>query len=129
MLTNEEISCKIRDHLTQQKAQSLREAHHEGECAYRGMAGRMCAVGCLLADEDYSVEMEGCGISRCESDPRWVVISKALVAQYGSHINFHMLHKWQRYHDGREYEDWCGSDDGISPAEFHKYLETEGYLA
>lgn len=30
----------------------------DGKCAYRGVEGRMCAVGCLLPDEDYHKSME-----------------------------------------------------------------------
>lgn len=126
MLTNKEISKKICDHLTAQKAQSLRDAFHEGECAYRGEGGKMCAVGVLLADEDYSPDMEGCGIGMCQSDPRWVRLHRALTARYGSHIDFGMLAEWQRYHDGKAYEDWCYSNDGVSPFEFHKHLEARG---
>lgn len=126
MLTNEEISKKIRDHLTQQRAQSLRGNAYDGECAYRGEEGRMCAVGVLLADEDYSPDMEGCGISECGADPRWVAISKALAARYGTHIDFFMLAEWQRYHDGSMYEDRCQNDDGLSPEEFHERLKAGG---
>lgn len=30
-----------------------------GGCAYRGKDGLMCAVGCLISDEHYSVRIEG----------------------------------------------------------------------
>lgn len=130
MLTNEEISKKIRDHLTQQKAQSLRYGGGlTTECAYRGIDGKMCAVGVLLADEDYNPVMESCGIGRCDSDPRWVLLRDALTARYGTHIDFCMLAEWQRYHDGSMYESWCDGSDHeyvVSPEQFHDRLKDGG---
>lgn len=34
-----------------------------GMCAYRGDEGRKCAIGHSIADEEYTEEMEGKGIS------------------------------------------------------------------
>ncbi len=33
-----------------------------GTCRYRGYNGRKCAIGHLISDEEYSIELEGAGI-------------------------------------------------------------------
>ena len=47
---------KVVAHLRQQGEQSLGP---DGACMYRGTEGRMCAVGCLIPDSEYSEGMEG----------------------------------------------------------------------
>ena len=48
------------DHLRKQGTKSL---HPEGGiCAYRGRDETMCAVGCLIADDEYDPVWEGRGI-------------------------------------------------------------------
>lgn len=53
-MTEQEIFDKVIKHLYTQKVQAIRD----GDCAYRGENGTMCAVGCLLTDEEYDEEME-----------------------------------------------------------------------
>jgi hypothetical protein len=50
------------DHLRKQGCQSL--VDHEGNCAYRGKGGAMCAVGVLIADDEYDPTWEGSGIDQ-----------------------------------------------------------------
>lgn len=38
--------------------QGRRSANEDGICAYRGEAGLMCAVGCIIPDELYSEDLE-----------------------------------------------------------------------
>jgi hypothetical protein len=48
------------DHLRKQGDKSL---HPDGGiCAYRGRNENMCAVGCLIADDEYDPSLEGRGI-------------------------------------------------------------------
>lgn len=48
------------NHLRQQGGRSRLE--HAAQCAYRGADGDMCAVGCLISDEEYCPTMEGSGV-------------------------------------------------------------------
>ena len=52
------------NHLRQQGGRSRLE--HEAQCAYRGTDGDMCAVGCLISDEEYCPTMERNGIQKLE---------------------------------------------------------------
>jgi hypothetical protein len=60
--TPEDIFNYVENHLRIQ-GQSLRNVPSDNdgapECAYRGVGGRSCAVGCLIADDEYNPEMEG----------------------------------------------------------------------
>lgn len=58
MLTNQEIFDKVSTHLFSQGVRSINGT----ECAYRGVSGTSCAVGCLIEDDEYSKDMEGYGI-------------------------------------------------------------------
>jgi hypothetical protein len=71
-------------------------------CRYRGDAGRKCALGLLIPDELYSVEMEGRGAVRLlEQFPE---IAKALGAESRQDAIF--LVSLQRVHDGFEQAYW-----------------------
>lgn len=55
-MTEREVFDKIKTHLLTQMSKSMLD---NGErCAYRGYNGRMCAIGCLIPDEDYKPIME-----------------------------------------------------------------------
>lgn len=56
MLTQQQIYDRVCEHLLKQGSQSVRL---HGGCAYRGTDNKMCAVGCLIAEEHYKSEMEG----------------------------------------------------------------------
>ena len=49
---------KIAQHLAKQRARSIKTFNGMLSCAYRGKNGTMCAVGCLIPDEMYTVGME-----------------------------------------------------------------------
>lgn len=55
MKSMQETFDKVVRHLLTQKEVSRRG---EGGCAYRGEDGLMCAVGCLIPDENYSDVLE-----------------------------------------------------------------------
>lgn len=52
----QQIFNKVSRHLLTQGETSVDE---DGECLYRGPGGLRCAVGCLIADEHYTEDMEG----------------------------------------------------------------------
>lgn len=55
--TEQEVFDQVVEHLLKQRAQS----RHATDCAYRGDGGLKCAAGCLIADDEYSEELEGLG--------------------------------------------------------------------
>ena len=56
MINRQEVFDKALTHLRKQGGIAVSS---EDECSYRGPAGSMCAVGCLILDEHYLPEMEG----------------------------------------------------------------------
>jgi len=56
MKTKQEIFNQVAAHLMTQKEPAKDSA---GDCAYRGLHGHQCAVGCLIEDEHYNSYFEG----------------------------------------------------------------------
>lgn len=120
-MTLTEISEKIRDHLTKQKALSKSDT---GFCAYRGEEGRTCAVGCLITDEFYNPAAENKCIGH---DKVWPLVEKSIGVKWNTNIEY-LLADWQKYHDGRNYQFWVEGVDSphnISPAEQHTKVMRE----
>lgn len=61
-MNTQEIFDKVVTHLLTQNEKSL---GYDGLCKYRGNNGLMCAVGCLITDKDYRLEIEGLSASHC----------------------------------------------------------------
>lgn len=59
MLTHQQIFDKVLTHLRRQGGPS--NGRGGVRCLYRGPHGRSCAVGCLIADDDYRVAFEAGG--------------------------------------------------------------------
>lgn len=57
LTTREEIFDYVEAHLKKQGYRSMLD-DHTGSCAYRGESDNMCAVGCLIADDEYEPTME-----------------------------------------------------------------------
>jgi len=55
-MTDQETFNRVYNHLKKQGKPAL---DLWGRCSYRTEEGLMCAVGCLISDEDYRVEFEG----------------------------------------------------------------------
>jgi hypothetical protein len=113
-MTLTEISEKIRDHLTQQKARSMIGSI----CGYRGDDGKMCAVGCLIKDEHYKMTLENLG-SRDEK------VHNAVEQSLGFPVTQEitkLLGDWQYYHDRTDYEFWASGSGTLSPAVYHDKL-------
>lgn len=64
MLTTQEVFDKVAHHLLKQKARSMISSSTGGSqlCAYRGGQGLCCAVGFLIPENLYDMNMEGNGI-------------------------------------------------------------------
>lgn len=120
---------KIEQHLIKQKA---RAATAGGSCRYRTEDGLMCAVGCLIADDDYNEEtMESKGVG---------VFADTHKGLLPTDISLRELEAWQAYHDSRfygyemssykpsvefDYRNWINGDEAHSPTKFKAYLATK----
>ena len=65
LATREEIFEHVAEHLKNQDARSM-QVKPDGsgvQCAYRGAGDRMCAVGCLIADDEYDPGMENLSVT------------------------------------------------------------------
>lgn len=59
----QEVFDRVAAHLLKQgKRASLNGTKYGTNCAYRGVDGTKCAIGCLISDEYYKEEFEGKGI-------------------------------------------------------------------
>jgi hypothetical protein len=53
--TEQEIFDQVANHMLTQMRKSQQS---DGSCAYRGLNGLKCAAGCLIADDEYTIEFE-----------------------------------------------------------------------
>lgn len=61
-LTSQKLVNIIVPHLLKQNARSVMKSNSK-VCLYRGLNGRMCAVGAVIKDEHYNEDLEGISIS------------------------------------------------------------------
>lgn len=54
--TQQQVFDQVAKHLLDQNKISIKEGH--GYCAYRGTNNLKCAAGCLIADNEYDLEMD-----------------------------------------------------------------------
>lgn len=90
-----QVSRYILHHLLEQNKQSKNTV--TGNCRYRSDDGCMCAVGALIKDEHYSINLEGDNINSI-SVRKAVSDSLGVEAKHGSPL-YSMLVDWQCYHD------------------------------
>ena len=98
--TAQEVFDQVAEHLLAQKQQSLDPDKYNDICVYRAPEGLKCAVGCLIADDEYLKEWEGKG---------WAIIGPNIALDLG--IDFDREHeslliKLQSVHDNYEPELW-----------------------
>lgn len=97
-ITQQGIFNKVVKHLIKQGRRAMIASN--GNCAYRGLGGTSCAVGCLINDKNYKPDLEGRLISYDPSGPSGVrkaverSIKRSLTEQEVS-----MLRDLQRLHD------------------------------
>lgn len=96
-MTNLEAFNKVELHLLAQNKRSVHPKGHQfvNSCAYRGADGTMCAVGCLIADNEYNTRME---------DANLTYIQKEFGCLTG--LDLAMLHDLQRLHDNQLPHEW-----------------------
>lgn len=85
----QEIFDTVTDHL---RSQGRRSVNEEGDCMYRGPDGLMCAVGCLLTDDEVEDINEG-----------WAVDQIILPERLKNHSE--LLYALQQAHDEIQEED------------------------
>lgn len=98
-MNKKEIFQIVSRHLLEQGEPSF---DNSGMCAYRGVDGKKCAVGCLIKDEFYSKGLEV--ISPSPNN----LVGKALIASGipDDVLIFSMLRHLQKIHDTFNPEDW-----------------------
>lgn len=105
--TTQQVFDQIVNHLRKQGKPSM-DKHGNG-CLYHGPNGLKCAAGCLIADDEYSPEMD----NNPADDTTWqYLIDTGVVPSHFSKLIIHMQH----LHDLKHHEDW--------ESEFEKAAQT-----
>lgn len=102
-MTAQEVFDKVVAHLRQQGKKS--KAATLDQCAYRGVGGLKCAVGCLIGDDEYSSHMEGTlthlyRLVAHEMSERYQALHQRLFGHYD------LLYQLQQIHDMYDVEQW-----------------------
>ena len=102
-MTRQEIFDKVVKHLLAQGAKSVtyRESGDQFRCLYRGPNGLMCAVGCLIPDEEYGEWMEDLPVRDLRNGASTGPITFSLVEDH-----LRLLQDLQYIHDNHEVENW-----------------------
>ena len=92
--TKQEVFDQVKAHLLAQKAKSKNSL---GTCNYRGEGGRMCAAGCLIADNEYTPYMDN------ESDGSWGgLVNEGVFPKEHREL----IQQLQDIHDGEPEDYW-----------------------
>ena len=90
-MTEQEIFNKVAVHLIKQNKRSvIYDDNGDDFCRYRSEDGAMCAVGCLISDEEYLPEMEGESVG--------AIINENVSLDHLRHNHF-LLEQLQLIHD------------------------------
>lgn len=93
--TKLEIIAFVREKLLTQNMQSVKYSGARAKCLYRGPNGLKCAVGHLIADDEYGAFMEACTINASCFDKFEI-----------SHDRRRLLTRLQDIHDSRDPGHW-----------------------
>ena len=98
-MNEQEAFDKVARHLLKQGKKAIIHEGTENEmCQYRTSEGLMCAVGCLILDEDYDVKIEGNAVAFVRDE----------VPCLGE-LPLHLLEILQSVHDDEQPTDWHSS--------------------
>lgn len=100
----QEIFNTVKTHLLQQNAKSekLNPETNTMYCLYRGPNNTKCAVGCLIKDEFYTLELEG-------ETANYSLVTRALTLSgidLSDHTTINFLLALQDVHDEYPIKDW-----------------------
>lgn len=119
--TKQQVFDHVAHHLLTQTARSVKPPAKPGdpdECVYRSPDGKTCAVGCLIADNEYIPMMEGASVRGVlgwlagVSGVRWTGLTRPITIDRELHDSAHgaallnMLVALQTMHDAHEPEEW-----------------------
>jgi hypothetical protein len=126
--TAQEVFDQVANHLLTQNKQSKKEPKlmpgdsdaYTPDCLYRGPGGLKCSIGCLMSDEEYSLEMEGKLLS--------AKIFKKLIVDFEKHD--YLTKCLQSLHDSEEVSNWklllreLGQRESLNTEVLNKYNDT-----
>lgn len=93
-MTQQELFDRVATHLLTQKAKAIGA---DGRCRYRAPNGLTCAIGCLIPEEQYDPELEGCTVFNTRI--REVAGFQMALSDLAADL--------QRLHDYESPEHWC----------------------
>ena len=98
-MSQQQIFDKVAGHLL---TQGVRSVGYGGACAYRGIEGNMCAIGCLIDADHYSVDLEG----MCADDQDILEAIKGSLNTDIDREKRHLLVDLQSIHDDYQPNNW-----------------------
>jgi hypothetical protein len=100
-MTRQEVFNKVATHLlTQNRKSMIGHTVGRGKCRYRTPNGLSCAVGCLIPDELYTGNIEGCDVNR-------IFLSFPALSEYLGEDNRRLLKALQTVHDCCDADFWA----------------------
>ena len=98
-MTDQTMFDTVVAHLLTQNSVSMDDT---GTCVYKGPDNKRCAIGCLIPDEMYTVDLEGKEVRTLVNNP----LFSAELTTYLSQFNLDLLIRLQQTHDAWNSEDW-----------------------
>ena len=101
-MKRQDIFDKVYKHVLEQDAKSLAK---NGSCLYKSIDGSQCAIGCLIDDKNYNIDLEHRGITSS------LVMNAVKNSNKGIRLNgvtMCMLERLQCIHDDSNLEAWEG---------------------
>lgn len=93
---------RVARHLLTQKARANQIAG-EPACCYRARDGKRCAIGCLIADEHYREDLEGCALLPSSDEAHPVIEA---LRRSGVQADIRLLARLQTIHDRKPVNQW-----------------------
>ena len=106
----QEIFDKVKKHLLKQEVKSVNK---EGACGYRGLNGRVCAIGCLIPDSLYDENMENLSIWNETCIEATLLGQNRELADLLGIENGPLLRELQVVHDNYHPSSWEKALDGL----------------
>jgi hypothetical protein len=106
-MNKQEIFDKVATHLFTQgeRAMEFSKMYSFEQCCYRTKDGHMCAVGCLITEEEYSPDLEGLGIDEIASKLERFIPHQELLRA------LQLVHDLGSYKSGVTYYAWGSTDN------------------